>query len=84
MFGKRRENNILIMKRFYTLLILCFGVLGTFMAQGAVVNGINYNLRSANNTAEVSGSNCVKGAVEIPESIIVDEVSYKVKTGPTT
>ena len=73
------------MKRFYSLLILLFGVLCTLMAHDVVVNGIYYNLDNTNKTAKVtykgiSGSSEKEysGSVIIPSSITYNSEIYSV------
>ena len=70
----------MLMKRFYTLLILLVGVFSSLMAYDAVVNGVYYNLDTTNKTAEVTahGSGYYSGSVNIPASITYNGVSYKV------
>lgn len=58
-----------------TLIALCWTV--AIQAQTATVDGINYNLYTGTNTAEVTKSNAT-GDIVIPEKITVDGVEYSV------
>ncbi|OYP77210.1 hypothetical protein CIK94_03990 [Prevotella sp. P4-51] len=58
-----------------TLIALCWTM--AIQAQTATVDGINYNLYTGTNTAEVTKSNAT-GDIVIPEKITVDGVEYSV------
>ena len=75
----------MLLKRIYTLLILCFGVFSTLMAHDVEIGGIYYNLDNTNKTAEVTykgnyyhSAEEYSGSVVIPSSITYNSEIYSV------